>query len=358
MARKRWWEEEEFNLFKKRMRGIYAGTTCYNFPIDYPLLPKVRLRMSDMLHSHRPVPEAVFKIASFIKTKAEAARAVSYVAERSEGMEEAITLYDEERRDLNPEEAQKKLDDIKFDQKSTDSRNMIHFIVSFPKRMNVSEGEAKLFMDRYMEAFGDAGYSYMYGVHKHQSMMHGHVIMTLSNGRDPKLRFRMREIQHMRQHQVEIAKTFGWEMQATMCKDRELNRTHHLPSKKKTLLERQVPAWYKARKREESSYFLAKIVRIPVELSAPASQSLKAWSQNFDEPVRAEHLFVEMYAENKKTAFWYANNRAKVFGDFTRPPPVKLTQTNFAPPEAEIARFRPLPRDKEQGQSLERGIER
>lgn len=245
--------------------------------------------------------------------KEEAAHSVLYVAERSEGLTETVTIYDEERRDLKPEEAKNKLDEINFKAEHKDSRKMVHFIVSFPNKMCLSENEVKLFMVRYMEPFGDAGYSYLYGVHKHQSAVHGHVLMTLSNGRDPKLRFRKAEIQQMRRHQVEVAKTFGWEMQATMCKDREI------------CIDGQT-----------------------------AKQSLETWAKHFENPRRAARLFVEMYAENQKTAFWYANNRARVFGELPRPPSVKLTRRNFNPSEAEIVRFRYKELSHEQRRGLER----
>lgn len=351
MTRKRKYDDDEYDFLKSHIRGIYVERS--KFPLDYPPLPKVRLSLSRP--SQHSAPEAVFKIASFVKTKEEAARAVLYVAERSEGLTEIVTLYDEERRDLKPEEAKNKLDEINFKAERKDSRKMVHFIVSFPNKMRLSENDVKLFMARYMEQFGDAGYSYLYGVHKHQSAVHGHVLMTLSNGRDPKLRFRKAEIQQMRQHQVEVAKTFGWEMRATMCKDREIRIDGQTAKpKKKTLLERQMPHWYAARKKEESRPFLTRKEETAYPLSEPAKQSLETWAKHFENPRRAARLFVEMYAENQKTAFWYANNRARVFGELPRPPSVKLTRRNFNPNEAEISRFR----YKELSQKQRRGLER
>lgn len=323
------------------------------FPLNYPPLPKVRVSISRTFRSSPP--EAVFKIASFIKTKAEAIRSVLYVAEHSEGLTKNVTLYDEERRNLNPEEAKNKLNEINFEAERKNSRKMIHFIVSFPNKMRLSENDVKLFMARYMEPFGEKGYAYLYGVHKHQSALHGHVIMTLSNGRDAKLRFRKREIQQMRSHQVEVAKTFGWEMQASMCKDREICIDgQKAKPKRKTLLERQVPYWCKARKQEESHFSRARTKEVPYLLSEPAKQSLEKWSLQFEKPLRAARLFLEMYAENQKIAFWYANNRAQVFGELTQAQTVKLTRRNFNPSAHEISCFCYKSPSCEQERSVER----
>lgn len=53
--------------------------------------------------------------------------------------------------------------------------------------------------------------------------------------------------------------------------------------------------------------------------------SLSAWSKNFSNSAHAEQLFVKMYAEKPKTALWYANHRANVFGKCESIPGIKLT---------------------------------
>lgn len=338
MSRKR---KRDDDWLKVHIRVGYVEEP--KFPLNYPSLPKVRVSISRSFQSSPP--EAVFKIASFIKTKEEAIRSALYIAERSEGLTEAVTLYDEERRDLNPEEAKNKLDEINFEAERKNSRKMIHFIVSFPNKMRLSENNVKLFMARYMEPFGDKGYAYLYGVHKHQSAIHGHVIMTLSNGRDPKLRFRKREIQQMRSHQVEVAKIFGWKMQASMCKDREIDITgRKAKPKRKTLLERQVPEWFKRRKTEAERELPFGITPEPkrYQINETAKQTLDEWAKHFEEAKRAKQLFIEMYAENKRTAFWHAKNNAKVFGETKTPrPPSFPTSKSFKLTAEEIARIRP-----------------
>ena len=53
------------------------------------------------------------------------------------------------------------------------------------------------------------------------------------------------------------------------------------------------------------------------------------WSKSFSDPHRAEQLFVEMYAENSRTAFRYANNNAQVFGktELSRPSSFPTSKT-------------------------------
>ena len=89
--------------------------------------------------------------------------------------------------------------------------------------------------------FGEKGYRYLYAVHTHQSATHGHVLLCLSNGRE-RLRLQKPQLIMLRQHQVEVAKKFGWEMQAMRFQDRDFSLTGFIaPTKKKTLMERQVP---------------------------------------------------------------------------------------------------------------------
>lgn len=68
--------------------------------------------------------------------------------------------------------------------------------------------------------------------------------------------------------------------------------------------------------------------------------SLSAWSKSFSNPAHVEQLFVEMYAEKPKTALWYANHRANVFGKCESIPEIKLTDTLFVLAKAEIIGIR------------------
>ena len=51
-----------------------------------------------------------------------------------------------------------------------------------------------------------------------------------------RLKFKKPQLQMLRQHQVEVAKYFGWEMQATRFQDRDFSLTQMIvPRKRKTI---------------------------------------------------------------------------------------------------------------------------
>lgn len=109
--------------------------------------------------------------------------------------------------------------------------------------------------------------------------------------------------------------------------DRDFSLTGFIaPTKKKTLLERQTPQWCARRQAEKQHPPLA----VQYDIGGQAQRVLSAWSKNFSNPARAEQLFVEMYAEKPKTALWYANHRANVFGECKTQPDIKLTEHNLA----------------------------
>ena len=161
-------------------------------------------------------------------------------------------------------------------------------------------------------------------------------MLCLSNGRE-RLRFKKPQLIMLRQHQVEVAKEFGWEMQATRFQDRDFSLTGFIaPTKKKTLLERQAPQWCARRKAEKQHPI--QVVRY--DIGEQAQQTLSAWSKSFSNPARAEQLFVEMYAEKPKTALWYANHHANVFGECESIPEITLTDKSLVLAEAEIIGIR------------------
>lgn len=163
----------------------------------------------------------------------------------------------------------------------------------------------------------------------------------------------------MRQHQVEIGKAFGLNIRASYCNEREIDiiGTKAKP-KRKTLLERQVPEWSKRRKIEARQRQLpfGGITFEPkrYDINETAQRTLDEWAANFAEPERAKQLFIEMFAENSRTAFWYARNNAKVFGETEMPRPHSFpTSKTFKLTAAEIATIRP-----EKTINTLRGIER
>ena len=220
---------------------------------------------------------------------------------------------------------------------------MAHIVVSFPKAARMTAKKTEHFMEKYMEAFAERGFKYVYCAHVHQSAVHGHVLLCETNGREH-LRFGKKELMMLRQHQAEIAKEFGLNMQASYCNKREIDITGRTAKpKRKTLLERQVPEWAKRRKIEAARHWPFGITPEPkrYDINEAAQRTLDLWARNFTEPERAKQLFVEMFAENRRTAFWYAKNNAKVFGKTGTPrPPFFPTNKTFSLTDAEIARIR------------------
>lgn len=336
-----------YDFLKEHIRGIY-------FPLHYGKPEPVQMSMSRSAFQNRPF-EAVVKIVSHIKAGRGPLSAMRYIAEKSEGLEEVRPLYDEEGTLLRPEDFERKLSEMpKPDRK--DGRQMAHIVVSFPKAARMTAEKTERFMQKYLEPFAERGFKYVYCSHVHQSAVHGHVLLCETNGRE-RLRFGKKELMMMRQHQVEVGKAFGLNIRASYCSEREIDiYGKKAEPKRKTLLERQVPEWSKRRKVEASRHWPFGITPEPkrYDINEAAQRTLDEWARHFTEPERAKQLFIEMFAENSRTAFWYAKNNAKVFGETETPrPPSFPTSKTFKLTAAEIARIRP-----EKSINAQRGIER
>ena len=205
-------------------------------------------------------------------------------------------------------------------------------------------------MQKYLEPFAERGFKYVYCSHVHQSAVHGHVLLCETNGRE-RLRFDKKELMMMRQHQIEVGKAFGLNIRASYCSEREIDiYGKKAKPKRKTLLERQAPEWHARRQAEKRHPHPA----VQYDIGEQAQKTLSEWSKGFSDPKRAEQLFIEMFAENSRTAFWYAKNNATVFGETETPrPPAFPTSKTFKLTAAEIARIRP-----EKSINAQRGIER
>ncbi|MBP3404372.1 MAG: relaxase/mobilization nuclease domain-containing protein [Alphaproteobacteria bacterium] len=226
MANKRNWLDEH-------IRGIYVKHQ--RFPIDYPPPAKQKATLSFKV----PIPESMVKVAFYIKSVQGVKNTLQYIAHGSEGMEKDARVYDDERRLIQTEKLNETIDAYQMKQRRKNGNLMVHLIVSFPKRMKVGEEEGYRFVERYMEPFAKKGYRYLYAVHTHQSATHGHILLQMSNGRE-RLKFKKPQLQMLRQHQVEVAKEFGWEMQATRFQDRDFSLTQMIvPRKRKTIRYKQ-----------------------------------------------------------------------------------------------------------------------
>lgn len=340
-----------YDFLKEHIRGIY-------FPLHYGKPEPVQMSMSRSAFQNRPF-EAVVKIVSHIKAGRGPLTAMRYIAEKSEGLEDVRPLYDEEGRQLKPEDFEKKLSEMPKPERK-DGRQLAHIVVSFPKAARMTAEKTERFMQKYLEPFAERDFKFVYCSHVHQSAVHGHVLLCETNGREH-LRFGKKELMMMRQHQVEVGKAFGLNIRASYCSEREIDiYGKKAKPKRKTLLERQVPEWSKRRKTEAGQ-------RLPFgitfeakryDINETAQRTLDEWARHFTEPERAKQLFIEMFAENSRTAFWYAKNNAKVFGETETPrPPAFPTSKTFKLTAAEIARIRPEKSINAQ-QGIEREIER
>ena len=324
-----------YDFLKEHIRGIY-------FPLHYGKPAPVQMSLSRSAFQNRPF-EAVVKIVSHIKAGRGPLTAMRYIAEKSEGLEEVRPLYDEEGTLLKPDDFERKLSEMPKPERK-DGRQLAHIVVSFPKAARMTAEKTERFMQKYLEPFAERGFKYVYCSHVHQSAVHGHVLLCETNGRE-RLRFGKKELMMMRQHQVEVGKAFGLNMRASYCNEREIciDGTKAKP-KRKTLLERQVPEWSKCRKIEASRHWPFGITPEPkrYDINETAQRTLDEWARHFTEPERAKQLFIEMFAENSRTAFWYARNNAKVFGETETPrPPSFPTSKTFKLTAAEITRIRP-----------------
>lgn len=330
-----------YDFLKEHIRGIY-------FPLHYDKPEPVQMSLSRSAFQNR-LFEAVVKIVSHIKAGRGPLRAMTYLAEKSAGLEDVRPLYDEEGTLLRPEDFERKLSEMpKPDRK--DGRQMAHIVVSFPKAARMTAEKTERFMEKYLEPFAERGFKYVYCSHVHQSAVHGHVLLCETNGRE-RLRFGKKELMMMRQHQVEVGKAFGLNIRASYCSEREIDiYGKKAKPKRKTLLERQAPEWHARRQAEKRHPHPA----VQYDIGEQAQKTLSEWSKGFSDPKRAEQLFIEMFAENSRTAFWYAKNNARVFGKTETPrPPAFPTSKTFKLTAAEIARIRP-----EKSINTQRGIER
>lgn len=145
MANKRNWLDEH-------IRGIYVARQ--RFPVHYS--PPARQRAT--LSFKVPPPEAMVKVAFYIKSPQEVKNTAHYIAHGSEGLEKDARVYDDERRLIPTEKLNETIDAYQLKPRQKNGNAMVHLIVSLPKRMNVEEEEGYRFMERYMEPFAEGGH--------------------------------------------------------------------------------------------------------------------------------------------------------------------------------------------------------
>jgi hypothetical protein len=106
-----------------------------------------------------------------------------------------------------------------------------------------------------------------------------------------------------------------------------------------SLIERQTPVWYQRHGVTAQAALLGRdLAEMKMRAAPPKPIDFPALGQKtnialnqftqarFEQPKQARASFLEMAAENPRTAFWYANHRPEVFGRKKDGPEIKISQ--------------------------------
>lgn len=292
--------------------------------------------------------QAFVKITGRSYTSRTVVASLSYIGQESDGVGKETRVLDEKGDEVKPDDFEKAVKEWRFnpeidrrnESKGTRKRKTrltTQFVVSFPKSCYLSACQTEAFMDAFMFPYREKGAKYFIAVHTEQGSRHAHVIIRNKTEFGERLTFDRKDIQALRQRQVEVAKSYGISLENTLVRKRfDMDRPI-----KKSLLERQVPKWYEKNKDivlcDKGPRPIQFLQRLPKLEHKP--EALEVWARGFEDENKASVLFLEMYAENPRTAFWYANNKPDVFG--------KRSASN-APTESLNSRnFRLTPKDRE-----------
>lgn len=293
-------DDEEFDLFKAHLRGYYVKPETYNFGGSC---------------------QAFVKITGRSYSSKKVVATLDYIGQESDGVGKETCVLDENDNVVLPEEYQSAVKDWRFnetvEQRNESKKSNQHktrlttqFVVSFPKGTNLSAKQTEAFMIDFMQPYREKGARYFIAVHTEQGSRHAHVIIKNETDFGERLKFNRADIKALRQRQVDVAKSYHIRLENTLVKQRR-----ELPLKQ-SLLERQVPNWYRKNKEivlRDKGDTPIKFMQNPIDLERENS-ALNEWAEDFKDTNKAKTLFLEMYVENPRTAFWYANNRADIFG--------------------------------------------
>ncbi len=267
--------------------------------------------------------QAFVKITGRSYTSQAVVASLRYIGQESDGVGKDTRVIDESGKEIKPADFEKAAKEWGFnpeidrrnESKGTRERKTrltTQFVVSFPKSCSLSVRQTEDFMDAFMLPHREKGAKYFIAVHTEQGSRHAHVIIRNKTEFGERLTFDRKDIQALRQRQVEVAKSYGIRLENTLVRQR---REEDRPIKK-TLLERQVPEWHAKNAeivlRDKGSRPIPFLQRLPELERKP--EALDVWAQRFKDGNKAAVLFLEMYAENPRTAFWYANKKPDVFG--------------------------------------------
>lgn len=292
--------------------------------------------------------QAFVKITGRSYTSRTVVASLSYIGQESDGVGKETRVLDENGKEIKPADFEKAVKEWGFnpeidkrnESKGTRERKTrltTQFVVSFPKSCYLSVRQTEDFMDAFMLPYREKGAKYFIAVHTEQRCRHAHVIVRNETEFGERLTFDRKDIQALRQRQVEVAKSYGIRLENTLVRQR---RDGDRPIKK-TLLERQVPKWYEKNQdivlRDKGPRPIPFLQRLPELERKP--EALDVWTRGFEDGNKAAVLFLEMYAENPRTAFWYANNKPDVFG--------KRSASNVPTEPLNSRNFHLTPKDRE-----------
>ncbi len=195
--------------------------------------------------------QAFVKITGRSYTSRTVVASLRYIGKKSDGVGKDTRVIDESGKEIKPADFEKAVKkwgfnpeiDRRNENKGTRERKTrltTQFVVSFPKSCSLSVRQTEDFMDAFMLPHREKGAKYFIAVHTEQGSRHAHVIIRNKTEFGERLTFDRKDIQALRQRQVEVAQAYGIRLENTLVRQRfDMARPI-----KKTLLERQVPEWH------------------------------------------------------------------------------------------------------------------
>ena len=333
---------------------------------------------------HHARKQIVFKVTSHIKTKSGVKTIADYISSNGGSSkniafdENGITLDgDEIAREIedwnliaNVENLSKKARDLPASQRhelSTKERyhhvQANHMILSFPVRHDeVADRQLHNIAQEFLRPLAEQGHRAIYAIHRHQNNPHIH-ILARSQGNHGRLRLAKSQLKTLRKWGASVSRANGLDVYAHKRESRydvvqaieagraplrNRGKKWRQDQKQKTkqtgrsLLERQVPTWYARNgldyEARRSGSAPQKVKSQSVVLPSLPDRTSHAIDQRFThafkEAPAARQAFLEMLAENHKTALWYINHQPHVFGQTTQEKAkVSLTDRHLKIPE-------------------------
>lgn len=316
---------------------------------------------SSNLHSRNGDPQhqnferskqIVVKVATYQKIARGTKNTVRYIGEH--GGEKDGILYDEQGSELTPDDAQERVDDWGLkkpednlspagraadgqaflelpDNEKYYTRQTLHKIISLPLRHDeISDETLKEYVTDYLKPFRETGHRAVFAIHRHQANPHVHIVMT-TQGDDGRIRTNRTILNEWRENAVAVALSKGIDVENVRRIDREavqrdvLKGRDQLQSGRKpsTPIKQTAPVWYsrwghtfETTRAGEPEGTAIRPAAVEMPRMHPASHRVvENWATTqFADAAQARQSFLEMAAENNRTALWYARNQPRAFG--------------------------------------------